>query len=181
MTSLGGAMNSSTATAPGVAGDAWYVVCTKRYAERVAQCYLQQAGIVSYLPRVLQSPPPLVGAAVAPMFPGYLFVQVPPAQLSHRIARTPGIKSFVSFGDSPATLDGDAIRFLQNREGTDGVIRLGPRIGTGSEVRILRGPFRGLAAVVEEYLPARERIRVLMDLLHRSTPIEMPQTWVSPL
>jgi len=43
----------------------------------------------------------------------------------------------------------------------------------GDEVQITEGPFRGLAAVVRRYLPAAQRVQVLLEFLGRSTPVEV--------
>jgi transcription antitermination factor NusG len=95
-----------------------------------------------------------------------------------RIMWTPGVKAFVCFGGSPAPVDDSVIEFLHNREGPDGLIRCGDPLPPSSEVRIVSGPFRGLTAIVEQRLPARERVRVLMHILARETPVELPEKWV---
>jgi transcription antitermination factor NusG len=157
---------------------AWYVVQTKRHRERVAQSYLAQRNVASYLPLIVQWPRPVVGGETAPMFPGYLFVKAPLATEFTRIMWTPGVKTFVCFGGRPAPVDDGVIEFLHSREGPDGLIRCGGHLPQNSEVRIVSGPFRGLTAVVEQRLPARERVRVLMYILARQTPVELPEKWV---
>ena len=176
MTSLGGAMAGSDAQpqeAPALTTP-WYVVQTKRYREAVAQQFLAQRGIASYLPRIVQWPPPSVGGDIAPMFPGYLFVVAAVGDDFQRISSTPGIKSFVSFGTEPPALDAAVIEFLRDREGPDGLIRCGSPLPAHCEVEIVDGPFRGLTAVLQEALPARERVRVLIEILQRQTPVELP-------
>jgi transcription antitermination factor NusG len=156
----------------------WYVVETQRHRERVADAFLGQRAIATYLPMVELWPRPAVGSAVAPMFPGYLFVCPARAVESHLVLRANGVKGFVCFGGEPAPVGGEAIEFLRSREGADGVIRCGDASGEGCVVRIVEGPFRGLTAVVSERLPARERVRVLMEILQRQTSVEMPERWV---
>lgn len=157
---------------------AWYVVETQRHREPVARAVLAERGIPTYLPFVVQWPRPAVGAAVAPMFPGYLFVRAALDQHAHRILRTNGVKAFVCVGGEPALVSDEVIGFLRQREGPDGLIRCDERTPDGAPVRIVRGPFRGLTAVVTERLPARERVRVLMELLQRQTTVELPEKWV---
>lgn len=158
----------------------WYVVETQRHREPVARAVLAERGIASYLPRVEQWPRPAVGAAVAPMFPGYLFVQVSLAEQAHRVVRSNGIKAFVAFGGEPVPVVDEVIAFLRAREGTDGVIRCGDDSG-GAAVRIVDGPFRGLTAVVTRRLGAGDRVRVLMEILQRQTSVELPERWVRRL
>lgn len=156
---------------------AWYVLQTNRNKERLAQLALGQRGLTTYLPRIVQWPRPAVGSAIAPMFPGYLFVHLSLADCA-RTSWTPGVKAFVSFGGGPAAIDSAAIDFVRAREGPDGLIHCGAPLPGEAEVRIVNGPFRGLTAVVEQHLPARERVRVLMQILQRDTPVELPEQWV---
>jgi len=155
----------------------WYVLQTNRNKERLAQAALAQRGVGSYLPRIEQWPRPAVGSAVAPMFPGYLFVTLT-LDACARVAWTPGVKGFVSFGSGPAAVDAAAIDFLRGREGPDGVIHCGDPLAGAHAVRIVDGPFRGLTAVIERRLPARERVRVLLQILRAETPVEIPERWV---
>ncbi|MGD0949273.1 MAG: transcription termination/antitermination NusG family protein [Candidatus Binatia bacterium] len=159
-------------------GQAWYVVQTKRHRERVAQRFLAERKVASYLPQIVEWPRPVVGSAIAPMFPGYLFVHTVVAEQFIQIMRSPGVKTFVTFGAAPVPLDDSIIDFLRGREGPDGLIRCNQGVRENSEVRIVHGPFRGLTAIVEERLPARERIRVLMELMQRATRVELPEKWV---
>jgi transcription termination factor NusG len=181
MGSLGGAIAEERDAHPFVdagVNTGWYVVQTKRYREQVAQRFLDYRGVVSYLPRIVQWPPPAVGGEVAPMFPGYLFVHAAWEDDFQRIASTPGIKSFVSFGEQPPALDTAVIEFLRGREGPDGLIRCGSSLEDHCQVEIINGPFRGLTAVLQEALPARERVRVLLQILQRETRVEIPAKWV---
>jgi len=154
----------------------WYVLQTNRNKERLAQAALTQRGLSSYLPRIVQWPAPAVGSPVAPLFPGYLFVYLGPDDCA-RVSWTPGVRSFVHFGGGPASIDASAIAFLRSREASDGLIHCDP-LPASQSVRIINGPFRGLTAVIERRLPARERVRVLMQILRTDTPVELPARWV---
>ena len=159
-------------------GAAWYVLRTQPHRERVAEQFLAERHVASYLPRMAHWPGPALGAAIRPIFPGYLFVCAVLTDAAVRIMRTPGVKEFVRFGAEPASVDESVIAFLRAREGPDGLIRCDQGARTDSEVRIVQGPFRGLTAIVEERLPARQRIRVLMEILQRTTRVELPEKWV---
>ncbi len=160
---------------------AWYVVETQRFRESVAAAVLGEHGVPSYLPRVAQWPRPAVGASVAPLFPGYLFVRVSVREQGPRVVRTNGVKAFVAFGGAPVPLADDAVEFLRSREGPDGLIQCGVEAAESASVRIVDGPFRGLTAVVTERLTARDRVRVLMEILQRQTAVELPERWVRRL
>ena len=154
----------------------WRVVQTKRYKERAAQRYLSELGLVTYLPLLLQWPRPAVGPEVGPMFPCYLFLCVEARDL-FRVERTAGVRGLVNFGGVPAQLDEAAIEFLRAREGLDGIIRANP-LPPGAQVMIGDGPFRGLVAVIERRLTARQRVLVLLEILQRQTRVEIPEKWI---
>jgi len=159
-------------------GAGWYIIETKRHRESVARAQLLQRGIASYLPRLIQWPRPVVGAEIGPMFPGYLFVRATLPEQFYTITWTPGVKAFITFGEAPVPVDASIIEFLRGREGPDGIIRCGEPFSARTEVRIVRGPFQGLTAVVEQRMAARERVRVLMTILQRETRVELPEKWV---
>jgi len=98
-------------------------VRTKRYDEDRARSNLERTGLATYLPKVSRRPRPAVGSAVAPMFPGYVFVQADTPQKQRRVMRTPGVADVVRGGDGePATVPNTVIEVLQQREGPDGLI-----------------------------------------------------------
>lgn len=154
----------------------WYVLQTNRNRERLAEAALRQRGVVGYVPRIVQWPAPVVGSRIQPLFPGYLFAHMT-VDASARVSWTPGVKAFLSFGDGPVAIGDDVIAFLRGREAADGLIHFEPP-GPAQEVRIVGGPLRGLTAIIERRLPARERVRVLLQFLRSDTPVELPERWV---
>ena len=154
----------------------WYVVHTQRHKERAAQASIEQDGLHTYLPLLRQWPRPVVGAEIGPMFPSYVFVCAAPTDF-HRIARTAGVHGLVAFGGEPARLDDSVVMFLREREGPDGIIRSEP-LPAGCEVRIMDGPLRGMAAILERRLSGRQRVLVLLEILQREARVEMPERWV---
>jgi transcription antitermination factor NusG len=112
------------------------------------------------------------------MFPCYLFVQAAMPADFYRISYTPGVHSIVCFSDAePAPVDASVLAFLRSREGPDGVIRT-HGFEPGGRVRVVGGPLRGLDAVVERRLNARQRVRVLLEMLQRQTRVDLPEKWV---
>lgn len=162
---------------PQTSEDPWFVVQARRHREVRATLQLIRDGIDAYCPLIAQWPRPAVGGEVAPMFPGYLFVRASPHARMSRLMLTPGVRTVVTFGAGPAELDGGVIEFLRHCQDADGIIRPKPP-GAGTAVRIVNGPFRGITAVLESSLGPRERVCVLMNLLQRTTRVELPATWV---
>jgi transcriptional antiterminator RfaH len=158
---------------------AWRVVTAQRHREAAARVRLAELGLETYLPLLRQWPRPPVGSEVGPLFPGYVFVRAADGHF-HRIARTPGVVGLLAFGGEPARLDDAVIDFLRGRAEPDGVILARP-LPAGAAVRIIDGPWRGLFAILERPVSGRERVLVLLDILQRQTPVEMPESWVRPI
>ena len=91
------------------------------------------------------------------------------------------MKSFVSFGEIPTAIAPGIVNFLRQQTGSDGVIRPDRTFRAGERVRIKRGPFAGLIAIIEKPCPERGRIRVLMDFLRHGTSVEIPLAAVGRL
>jgi len=110
------------------------------------------------------------------MFPGYVFCQPAPSQLNAVISCSGAVR-VVTFGDGPARVGPEVVAYLRSRAGAHGIIEIDPVVA-GREVTITDGPLRGLAAVVERRLSARQRVLVLLNLLQRQTRVEMPERWL---
>jgi transcription antitermination factor NusG len=52
------------------------------------------------------------------------------------------------------------------------------RLSPGAEVVFADGAFVGMRTLVLRVLPARQRVQVLLDILGRPTPVEVPRTSV---
>ena len=69
---------------------------------------------------------------------------------------------------------------LQTHAGIDEVVTIDASLKIGQPVHIIDGPFRGLEVVITQVLPAKERIRVLLDFLGRSIEINVSTARVLP-
>ncbi|HYD49259.1 MAG TPA: transcription termination/antitermination NusG family protein [Terriglobales bacterium] len=151
----------------------WYVVSTKLRKEAFAQEQLGRRGVATFLPRLVEAPRP-ERPTIGALFPGYLFLNIDLEEQFFDVVWTPGVKRFVGFGALPLPIEQRVIDFLIERSGPEGIIRLARVFDTGDLVRIKHGPFEGLIGIVEAPVPARGRVRVLLELLRRQTPVELP-------
>ena len=60
------------------------------------------------------------------------------------------------------------------------MVTIDSSLKVGQPVHIVEGPFRGLEVVITQMLPAKERIRVLLDFLGRSIEIDVSTAKVLP-
>ena len=152
----------------------WFVVQTQSNRESKAAQNLKQQGFQFYLPCYLKrrSHARKIEIVPAPLFPGYLFVQVDFAQRWRAIQSTIGVLRLVTNGDEPAPLQAEIIDAMRRREDDKGYIVLNrkPLFNRGDKVRVLAGAFTDVAGIFDG-LADRERVAILLDLLGRKVRV----------
>lgn len=146
---------------------AWYVVYTRPHKENFAQLQLQAKGLEVFLPKLYFSQSFQKRKRIVPLFPNYLFVRLRFSEEYHYALWSPGVKRFVSFNDTPAPLDENAVNFLKQQVNPEGFITARSNLKTGQEIQIDGGPFDGLAGIIQAPPDAKGRVQVLMQLLSR--------------
>jgi transcriptional antiterminator RfaH len=162
----------------------WFCVRTQPKHEHVAATALRRhLEITCFSPRLRFRRATRRGAVwfVEAMFPGYLFAEFVYSRQHRQVEYSPGIQGFVRFGDQVAALDSNTIANLRQTADEEEIVIFNPEIQVGQAVRIAEGPLQGLEALVTHLLPAKERIRVLLDFLGRSLETEVPTPKVLPL
>ncbi len=117
-------------------------------------------------------------------FPGYVLVKMEMNDDAwHLVKNTPKVTGFLGGGGnkpSPIT-EGEAQRLL--KQVVEGAER--PRstitFDIGEQVRVSDGPFSSFNGTVEEIDEARSRLKVLVSIFGRSTPVELEFTQVEKL
>lgn len=103
-----------------------------------------------------------------PFFPGYLFVKV---DLTERgtsyLQWIPGSKGMVMFGGQPPSLPDQFIEELKLKLENQKIQEESKfnKLSEGYPVSIVRGPFEGYRAIFNEYLPEKDRVRLLLKTL----------------
>jgi transcriptional antiterminator NusG len=107
-------------------------------------------------------------------FPGYLFVEMEMNEKSWTLVRhTPKVTNFVG-GQSPTPVPDKQIgSIIQQME--EGGFKPKPKIvfDQGDTVRVVDGPFANFTGTVEEVKPERQKLRVLVSIFGRATPVEL--------
>lgn len=162
----------------------WFCLRTQPKREHFAATALRrQLQIPCFSPRLRFRKATLRGAVwfVEAMFPGYLFAQFVYPLQHRRVGHSSGIQGIVQFGDYVATLDPGTVEALQQKTGEEEILTIDPEIQVGQSVRIAEGPFQGLEALVTRLLPAKERVRVLLEFLGRSVETEISTPKILPV
>jgi len=117
---------------------------------------------------------------VEAMFPGYLFAKFVYSTQHRAVESSHGVRGILRLGQRLATLPEDTVIALQSKAGAEEVVTVDSSLKIGQPVHLIEGPFQGLEVVVTQLLPARERIRVLLEFLGRSLEMEVPAGKVLP-
>lgn len=109
-------------------------------------------------------------------FPGYVLVQMEMNDETwHFVKEVPKVLGFVGgSSDNPAPIsDAEAQHILQSVE--EGADKPRPKIlfEPGEVVRVVDGPFKDFSGVVEKVNYEKNRLQVSVQILGRSTPVEL--------
>lgn len=155
--------------------ESWYALNSKPHQEcRVAE-HLRQRQLEVYLPLVRVNPVNPRAARLRPYFPGYLFARCDFSAVGVSTAQwTPGLRGVVQFGGLPGivsdALIGELRRRLNEISAAGGLAF--DQLHRGDAVRITSGPFAGYEAVFDMRLSGSDRVRVLLEIMRQSQPIE---------
>ncbi len=108
-------------------------------------------------------------------YPGYIMVQmVLNEETWHTVRNTAKVTGFVGGGTMPYPVpEEEAERIIRQME--EGITKPKPKFQfeEGDSVRVIDGPFNNFQGVVEEVKPDKEKLRVLITIFGRSTPVEL--------
>ncbi len=112
------------------------------------------------------------------VFPGYVLIEmVLDEETWHLVRSTTGVTGFVSSGNKPVPLQDKEVQIiLQTEEGT--AQRPKTQWGKADTVRVISGPFSGLVGKIEDVNIDKEKLRVLISIFGRDTPVELDFTQV---
>jgi len=108
-------------------------------------------------------------------FPGYMFVQMAMDDRTfHLVKNTPKITGFVGDVRNPRPLrEAEVTRLTQQMTEAATVVKPRIHFAEGETVRVIDGPFSSFNATVEEVKDEQQKLRVLVSIFGRSTPVEL--------
>src|SRR3989339_198542 len=107
------------------------------------------------------------------VFPGYVIVEMVVTDDSWYVVRnTPNVTGFIGTGTIPTPLSEEEIKVLQKRMGAEEP-QYKIDVSVGSPVKINDGPFKGFEGKVSNVDEARGKIKVLVNMFGRETPVEL--------
>ncbi len=167
-------MNSDSSDEP-----KWYCLRSQPKHEHIAAARLRQCeDIEVFCPRVKIQRSTRRGLVwfTEALFPNYLFARFARERWQSLVRYSLGVSGIVRFGDHmpevPERNLAELRAFMQDAELKVITFTVAP----GDNVEIVEGPFRGQAGVVRQLLPARERVKVLLEVLGGVTEVDLQLT-----
>lgn len=115
------------------------------------------------------------------IFPGYVLVQLILTDDSWYVVRnTPGVTGFVGAGNKPTPLDQEEVESILKQMGVE---KPRPKIDfeIGENIKVRSGPFEGFVGSIEDIDGEKGKIRVLVSMFGRETPVELDFSQVEKL
>lgn len=108
-------------------------------------------------------------------FPGYMLVQMELNDVTwHLVKSTPKIIGFVGSTNAPSEVpEAEVLRLTQQID--EGTLKPKPRVlfEEGENVRVIDGAFQNFPGVIEMVNADKAKVRVLVSIFGRSTPVEL--------
>jgi len=107
------------------------------------------------------------------ILPGYVLIHMKMSDRSWNIVRnTPGVTGFVGTGSKPAPLSEEEVnQILTQMTAEAPKVKVGFR--KGQSIRVTDGPFLDFVGVVDDISPEKGKVKVLLSLFGRETPVEL--------
>ena len=107
------------------------------------------------------------------ILPGYVLVQMNLSDQSWNVVRnTPGVTGFVGSENKPIPLREEEVsKILKQMEAEAPKVKIGFR--KGQSIRVADGPFIDFVGVVDDISPDKGKVKVLLTLFGRETPVEL--------
>ncbi|HEX4662122.1 MAG TPA: transcription termination/antitermination protein NusG [Candidatus Saccharimonadales bacterium] len=162
----------------------WYAVHTySGYEEKVAESIKQRVDSVDMADKIFDVMVPKEKQieikngkrkiVEKKIFQGYVLIEMKMTEDAWYIIRnTPGVTGFVGSGTEPTPVYEDEMVKIKKRMGVEDPkhnINLAP----GEVVSIVDGPFKGFDGAVNEVDNAKGKIKVLVNMFGRDTPVEL--------
>lgn len=162
----------------------WYAIHTySGYEEKVAESIRQRAESLDMKDKIFQALVPKEKMIEVKngkrkvvekrIFQGYVLVQMKMTEDAWYIVRnTPSVTGFVGTGVEPTPVDDEEIEKIMKRMGRDE-----PKhkidYNLGEVVNIIDGPFKGFDGAINEIDAAKGKLKVLVNMFGRETPVEL--------
>ena len=109
-------------------------------------------------------------------FPGYILLHaLLDNHLQHVLSSVPSVVGFLTTGDEPTPLRPDEVNRILGRMDEAREMGEQPEIPfeSGDAVKVVDGPFNNFTGFVEEVYPDKMKVKVMVSIFGRKTPLEL--------
>ncbi|EKE01210.1 MAG: transcription antiterminator, partial [uncultured bacterium] len=115
------------------------------------------------------------------IFPGYVLVEMIVTDDSWYVVRnTPNVTGFVGSGTTPTPISEAEVKELQRRMGIDQPT-MKVDLSVSDPIRIIDGPFKDMEGKIAEVDEIRGKVKVLVSMFGRETPVELDPLQIKKL
>src|SRR4030067_2608513 len=164
----------------------WYVVHTYSGYENKVKMSLQErieiAGAQEFFSDILIPEEDVVElisgekkTSKRKFFPGYILVRMEMSDETwHIVKNTPKVTGFIGSKDKPSPISDKDVETLRTRI-DEGTLKPKPNIKfeVCDHVKIIDGPFTNFDGLIDEVKPEKGKLRVIVSIFGRSTPVEL--------
>ncbi len=109
-------------------------------------------------------------------YPGYILINVLlDNEVQHVISNVPSVVGFLTTGDQPTPLRPDELNRIMGKMDEAREAGEQPEIPfkNGDAVKVVDGPFNNFTGFVEEVYPDKMKVKVMVSIFGRKTPLEL--------
>jgi transcription antitermination factor NusG len=161
----------------------WYAVSTRSRHEKVAAMTLGSLGIVHFLPLLVEERKWSDRKKVisVPLFPGYLFVQIPRTVESRlSVQKVPGVVNFVGNHNGPIAVPERELESVRTVLSRGCGCSPYPFLQGGDRVRVARGALAGIEGTFLRR-GAHSKLVISVEMIQRSVSVNVPASDVEPV
>ena len=117
-------------------------------------------------------------------FPGYVIVQMDlNDNTMNCVVNTPKVTGFVGNRKKPRPMpDTDVLKLMSpNAKGVKKEAKVGLIFSKGETLKVIDGPFTNFHGIIEEVKPDKMKIKLLVSIFGRETPVELSYSQVSKI
>ena len=116
-------------------------------------------------------------------FPSYVIIEMALSdETRHLVQNVPGVTGFIGPGKTPVALKDNEVRRIRGQmEETKSRPAPSVTFRVGDHVRVVDGPFSAFTGVVDEVNNERGKIKVMVSIFGRQTPVELDFLQVQPV
>lgn len=116
-------------------------------------------------------------------FPGYILVEMDLTDDTwYLLKNTPGVTGFIGSGNKPLPLQENEVRTIL-KQAEEKQEKATPKVifEVGEAVKVKEGPFTNFNGTIEEIHPEKGKLKVMVSIFGRSTPVELEYWQVEKL